>query len=270
MNEIIQERRKYWEDRKSDFVILLENWLKHEKKALVISKDKLYGDYLSEGIEEFKLSEYKYGKDLQKWFDKKLNSELVQNHHHFKIFKPYGFLSQFVQEVRRKKKLLGELSNFPDNTMAIGRLDHDSEGLLLLTTDGMMSYKIRDKGIEKEYYIQVDGEITEEAISKLQNGVEITVNAIKYQTLPCKSFILENEPKLPSRGRNIRDPRHGPTSWVSITLCEGKKRQIRKMTAAVGFPTLRLVRVRIGSIHIDNMLCGDVITLANFNDVLKD
>jgi 23S rRNA pseudouridine2457 synthase len=192
-----------------------------------------------------------------------------QNHQHFKIFKPYGFLSQFVQEAKRKKKLLGDLSNFPDKTMAIGRLDHDSEGLLLLTTDGMMSYKVRDKGIEKEYNVQVDGEITEDARCQLQNGVNITVNGINYLTLPCKAFKLESEPNLPSRGRNIRDSRHGPTSWISITLCEGKKRQIRKMTAAAGFPTLRLVRVRIGDIHIDSMIPGDVVTLANFNDVLN-
>lgn len=197
-------------------------------------------------------------------------SEEVQIHQHFKIFKPYGFLSQFVQETRKKKKLLGELFDFPDKTMAIGRLDHDSEGLLLLTTNGMMSYKIRNKGIEKEYYVQVDGEITQDAMLELQNGVEITVNGTKYQTLPCKAFKLEDEPKLPTRGRNIRDPRHGPTSWVSITLNEGKKRQIRKMTAAVGFATLRLVRVRIGDIHIEGMVAGEVIELPNFNDALKN
>ena len=196
-------------------------------------------------------------------------SEVAQNHHHFKIFKPYGFLSQFVQEPRKKKKLLAELSNFPDKTMAIGRLDHDSEGLLLLTTDGMMSYKIRDKGIEKEYYVQVDGEITQEAMSQLKKGVEITVNGAKYLTLPCNAFALVNEPDFPARGRNIRDERHGPTSWISITLCEGKKRQIRKMTAAVGFPTLRLVRIRIGNIHMDNMAPGDVVTLPNFKDALN-
>ncbi|MBU3013177.1 pseudouridine synthase [Poseidonibacter lekithochrous] len=193
----------------------------------------------------------------------------VGNHYHFKIFKPHGFLSQFVQEAKRKKKLLGDLSDFPEKTMAIGRLDHDSEGLLLLTTDGMKSFQIRDKGIEKEYYVQVDGEITEDAILALQNGVEITVNSTKYQTLPCKAFALEDEPNLPSRGRNIRDARHGPTSWISITLSEGKKRQIRKMTAAVGFPTLRLVRIRIGNIHIDSMIPGDVVPLPNFDDVLK-
>jgi len=192
-----------------------------------------------------------------------------QRHQHFKIFKPYGFLSQFLPEPRKKKHLLGELFNFPDKTMAIGRLDHDSEGLLLLTTDGMMSYKVRDKGIEKEYYVQVDGVITVDVISQLQNGVEIGINGAKYLTLPCKAFKLDGEPQLPTRGRKIRDSKHGPTSWLSITLCEGKNRQIRKMTAAVGFATLRLVRVRIGDIHIDNLNAGDVIILPNFDAALN-
>ncbi|KGJ96953.1 pseudouridine synthase [Colwellia psychrerythraea] len=189
------------------------------------------------------------------------------NHQHFKIFKPYGFLSQFLPESRKKKRLLGELFNFPDKTMAIGRLDHDSEGLLLLTTDGMMSYKVRDKSIEKEYYVQVDGVITATAMSQLKNGVEIGINGNKYLTLPCKTFKLDGEPELPTRGRKIRDPKHGPTSWISITLSEGKNRQIRKMTAAVGFATLRLVRVRIGNIHIDNLIAGEVVTLPNFDAV---
>ena len=192
-----------------------------------------------------------------------------QNHQHFKIFKPYGFLSQFVPESRKKKHLLGELYNFPDKTMAVGRLDHDSEGLLLLTTDGMMSYKVRSKEIEKEYYVQVDGVITEQALLQLQNGVEITINGAKYKTLPCKSLRLKDEPKLPARGRKIRDPKHGPTSWISITLCEGKNRQIRKMTAAVGFATLRLVRVRIGKIHIDGLMAGEVVKLTNFDAALS-
>jgi 23S rRNA pseudouridine2457 synthase len=132
----------------------------------------------------------------------------------------------------------------------------------------MMSYKVRSKGIEKEYYIQVDGEITSEAMSRLQNGVEISVNGAKYLTLPCKAFKLDDEPQLPSRGRKIRDPRHGPTSWVSITLCEGKNRQIRRMTAAVGFATLRLVRVRIGDIHIESLIAGEVATLAKLDPAL--
>lgn len=192
-------------------------------------------------------------------------AERSQNHQHFKIFKPYGFLSQFVPESRKKKHLLGELFNFPDKTMAIGRLDHDSEGLLLLTTDGMMSYKVRNKDVEKEYYVQVDGAITVDGMTQLKNGVEIAIKGAKYLTLPCKAVKLDCEPQLPTRGRKIRDPRHGPTSWISITLCEGKNRQIRKMTATVGFATLRLVRVRIGDIHIDSLTAGDVVTLPNFD-----
>ena len=192
-------------------------------------------------------------------------AELRQSHQNFKIFKPYGFLSQFLPEKRKKKHLLGELFNFPDKTMAIGRLDHDSEGLLLLTTDGMISYKVRSKEIEKEYYVQVDGVITDHAILLLQNGVEISINGSTYLTLPCKAMKLDCSPKLPSRGRKIRDPKHGPTSWISITLCEGKNRQIRKMTASVGFATLRLVRVRVGDIHIDNMTAGEVVPITNFD-----
>lgn len=188
-----------------------------------------------------------------------------QNHQHFKIFKPYGFLSQFLPEKRKKKPLLGELFNFPTNTMAVGRLDHDSEGLLLLTTDGMSSFKIRSKAIEKEYYVQIDGVINDAAIKLLQKGVDISINGKSYLTMPCKVSMLDTEPKVPNRGRKIRDAKHGPTSWISITLNEGKNRQIRKMTAAVGFATLRLVRVRIGNIHIDNMQAGDVVALNSFN-----
>ena len=140
---------------------------------------------------------------------------------------------------------------------------------MLLTTDGMKSFQVRDKGIEKEYYVQVDGKITEDAIYKLQNGVEISVNGFIYLTLPSKAFVLEKEPDLPARGFKIRDARHGPTSWISITICEGKNRQIRKMTAAVGFPTLRLVRVRIGDIHLDRMNVGEVVILPDFNDALN-
>lgn len=194
---------------------------------------------------------------------------MPNTHQHFKIFKPYGCLSQFKQEKMKNKSLLGDFYDFPENTMAIGRLDHDSEGLLLLTTDGMTSHNVRNKSIEKEYYVQVDGVITQEAISQLQKGVEITVSGKKYATLPCKAFAFNEEPELPPRGKNIRNPRHGPTSWVSITICEGKKRQVRKMTAAVGFPTLRLVRVRIGDIYIDSLTPGEVALIPSINDAIN-
>ena len=180
---------------------------------------------------------------------------------HFIIYKPYGYLSQFVYELKRPKKLLGELYDFPDATMAIGRLDEDSEGLLLLTNDGMMSETVRSKKVEKEYYVQVDGLIDEPAITQLKAGVEIGFKGTKYITLPCKAFIVKEEPDFPLRGKKIRDERHGPTSWISVTVNEGKFRQVRKMTAAVGFPTLRLVRIRIGNIHLGSLQPGGVAEL---------
>ena len=171
------------------------------------------------------------------------------SHHHFILHKPYGYLSQFIYELKRKKKLLGELHDFPQGTMAIGRLDDDSEGLLRLTTDGKVSEQIRSKKVDKEYYVQVDGIITQEAIDQMKKGVEIGFNGTKYITKPCESFIINESPNFGARGKKIRDERHGPTSWASITVNEGKFRQVRKMTAAVGFPTLRLVRNRKEDIH---------------------
>jgi 23S rRNA pseudouridine2457 synthase len=187
-------------------------------------------------------------------------------HRHFIIHKPYGYLSQFVGE--KKKRFLGELYDFPEGTMAIGRLDEASEGLLLLTTDGRLSEYVRGRKVEKEYYAQVDGLITDEAIAQMQQGVEIGIHDVKYQTTPCAAFRLETAPDFPARSRKIRDDRHGPTSWVSITLTEGKFRQVRKMTAAVGFPTLRLLRVRVGAIRLDSLPAGAVMEVAEF--VLAD
>ncbi len=183
----------------------------------------------------------------------------MSTHQHFLIHKPYGYLSQFVYELKRNKKLLGELYDFPKGTMAIGRLDEDSEGLLLLTTNGMMSEIVRSKKIEKEYYVQVDGIINQEAIEKLKNGIEIGFDGKKYITKKCEASILEIIPEFGERAKKIRDDRHGPTSWLSITINEGKFRQVRKMTSAVGFPTLRLIRVRIGNIYLNDLKAGEVL-----------
>ena len=192
---------------------------------------------------------------------------MPKQQHHFILNKPYNCLSQFIYEGKRKKskRLLGELYNFPKGTMAIGRLDEDSEGLLFLTTDGMMSHKIRSKKVEKEYYVQVDGIITQEAIEKIKTGVEIGFKGTKYSTKPCEASIIIGEPKLPIEKRRIRDERHGTLSWASITVTEGKFRQVRKMTAAVGFPTLRLVRVRIGETKLE-IDYGKVIEVKDFKN----
>jgi 23S rRNA pseudouridine2457 synthase len=180
-------------------------------------------------------------------------------HTYYKIFKPYGVVSQFTTNDRhaKNKKFLGSLQNFPEGTMAIGRLDEASEGLLLLTTSGAYSYHVNNSGIEKEYYAQVDGLISPTEILKLQEGVSITVEDKPYKTRPCKAILLRAPPSLPKRAKKIRDERHGPTSWISITISEGKFRQVRKMTSAVGFPTLRLVRFRVGEFTIENMDAGE-------------
>lgn len=193
----------------------------------------------------------------------------MSQHQHFLIFKPYGYLSQFIYELKRPKKLLGELYNFPENTMAIGRLDEDSEGLLLLTTDGMMSEIVRSKKVEKEYYVQVDGIVTQKAIEELKNGVLIGFNGKKYLTKECEARILTEIPNFPVRAKKIRDERHGPTSWLSITINEGKFRQVRKMTSAVGFPTLRLVRIRVGNIHLNNLKPGEVLEVGDFSNIVN-
>ena len=188
------------------------------------------------------------------------------SHRHFLLHKPYGYLSQFVSQANgeRKKKMLGELHDFPAGIMAIGRLDEDSEGLLLLTTDGKVSEHIRNGKIEKEYFAQVDGLIDDEAIVRLQAGVEIGIQDVKFLTSPCQAHTLDPAPDFAPRSRKVRDDRHGPTSWVSITLTEGKFRQVRKMTAAVGFPTLRLLRVRVGSLWLGGLAPGAVREVLDF------
>jgi 23S rRNA pseudouridine2457 synthase len=185
-------------------------------------------------------------------------------HRHFLLHKPYGYLSQFVYRLKRDKKVLGALYPFPEGTMAIGRLDEDSEGLLLLTTDGVESERIRGRKVEKEYYAQVDGLISDQAVNLLCEGVEIGVKGTRYKVKAVKASAI-SEPDFGPRGKNVRSDRHGPTSWISITLREGKFRQVRKMTAAAGFPTLRLVRVRIGNLVLDNLPSGAVIEVETLN-----
>ena len=183
---------------------------------------------------------------------------------HYKLYKPFGVLSQLSSndaKEQRNKRFLSELFDFPKECMPIGRLDEKSEGLLLMTTDGKLSDTINRSGVEKEYCAQLDGDITSKAIGNIRNGIEIGLKGSKYMTLACKIEKIATPTTLPKPDASLRVGRHRPSSWVSITLTEGKFRQIRKMTAAVGFPTLRLVRVRIGSIHLEQFKPGEVIQI---------
>ncbi len=191
----------------------------------------------------------------------------MDKHRHFILHKPYGYVSQFItnERTRRNTKLLGELYDFPDGTMSIGRLDKDSEGLLLLTTDGKVSAQITTgRKVEKEYYVQLDGLIDDASIATMTSGIEISIRGELFKTTPCRAHRLEEEPNFLPRTKKIREDRHGPTCWLSITIKEGKFRQVRKMTAAVGFPTLRLMRVRIGGVHLGDLQAGEVVEVDKF------
>lgn len=188
-------------------------------------------------------------------------------HQNFKIYKPYGMLSQMLSNdhKERKKRFLSELRNFSEGIMPVGRLDEKSEGLLLMTTDGKLSDEINRSGVEKEYLVQLDGIISKQAIEIMKFGVEIGLAGKRYRTKPCKASSIKEPSDVPKPDEKLRIGRHRPSSWVSITLREGKYRQIRKMTAAVGFPTLRLIRIRIGDVELNGMQPGDVVSIREFD-----
>ena len=172
---------------------------------------------------------------------------------YFLLNKPYGVLTQFTDKENRAT--LGSLFKFPPDVYPVGRLDKDSEGLLLLTNDkSLTEYLLNPKNEhEREYYVQVEGIPTENDLAKLRRGIELSDG----KTLPAKVKLI-NDPKFPPRVPPIRERKNIPTSWISLTLVEGRNRQVRRMTAATGFPTLRLVRVRIKNILLDDLKFGEV------------
>ncbi len=177
---------------------------------------------------------------------------------YFAIYKPFGYLSQFTKEMP-EHKTLADLYNFPKEVYPVGRLDKDSEGLLILTSDKQLTDHLlnpRNKH-ERTYWVQVEGEPTHQAIQQLQNGVTINVNKKAHTTLPAKVKLIA-VPALPERKPSIRYRANIPTSWLQLKLIEGKNRQVRKMCAKVGFPVLRLVRVKIEQLQLGNMQVGEV------------
>jgi len=171
-------------------------------------------------------------------------------------------LSQFSRE--GDNKALADLKfNFPKDAYPVGRLDSDSEGLLLLTNDKSINHKLLNPKFRhtRTYLAQVEGIFSEEAQRKLEKGVSISVDGKIYQTLPCKVEIINEPNNLPERNPPIRFRKNIPTSFVKISLHEGKNRQVRKMTAAVGFPTLRLIRIAIEKIELGNLQPGEVLEI---------
>lgn len=165
--------------------------------------------------------------------------------------KPYGVLSRFTQE-DSKHRTLAEFG-FPRKVYPLGRLDWDSEGLLLLTDEKEWNDRLLHPrhAHERTYHAQVEGVISEEALSRLRKGVAIQ----GYKTKPCKARLL-NEPGYPERNPPVRFRKSIPTSWMELKLIEGKNRQVRHMTAAVGFPTLRLIRAAHGRFFLDALPQG--------------
>ncbi len=156
---------------------------------------------------------------------------------------------------RKEEKPFHLFINFPADVYPVGRLDMDSEGLLIITNDKVLTDKLLnpERKTEKEYYVQVEGIPDEKSLMQLREGVVIEGK----KTLPAVVKKI-NEPGFPPRIPPIRERKNIPVSWISLTITEGRNRQVRKMTSAAGFPTLRLIRVRINNISLDDMQPGEV------------
>ena len=166
--------------------------------------------------------------------------------------KPFGVLSQFTSD-GSKNRALAEFG-FPENVYPIGRLDADSEGLLLLSDEPAWNERLLHPrhAHEREYWAQVERIPILDSLKKLERGLVIE----KRKTLPCRAWILEPQPVIPPRVPPIRFRKSVPDCWIGLELIEGKNRQVRKMSAAIGHPTLRLMRVRIGNFRLGDLPQG--------------
>ncbi len=172
-----------------------------------------------------------------------------QKHRVIAFYKPYGVMCSFTDSEGQRPTLKNYIP--VEGVYAAGRLDLDSEGLLLLSNDGDLIHRLTapDHKVAKTYLVQVEGEITDDALAALEHGVEF-----KGQQTRRSQAMRVPEPTLPDREKPVTP--HGPTSWIRLVLREGRKRQIRHMTAVVGFPTLRLVRISIGNISLEGLTPG--------------
>jgi 23S rRNA pseudouridine2457 synthase len=173
-------------------------------------------------------------------------------------YKPFNVLTQFSGE--KPAETLQVLQyDFPKDVYPVGRLDKDSEGLLLLTNDKRLNHRLLDPKFkhEREYWAQVENIPSPEALQRLFQGLQLKDGP----TLPARAQLLTAEPELPPRNPPIRYRAAIPTAWICLSLTEGRNRQVRRMTAAVGFPTLRLVRWRIESLTLAGLLPGQVRAL---------
>ena len=181
---------------------------------------------------------------------------------YYLIYKPYQVLSQFTSS--DGKLCVKDILNVPKDVYPVGRLDYDSEGLLLLTNDTSINHQLLHPKFAhaRTYWVQVDGLITNDAIETLSKGVTISVDGKTYETKKAVLKILSDSLLVPERNPPIRVRKSIPTSWISIQLTEGKNRQVRKMFASVGFPVVRLIRSQIGQFSIAQMQPSDCLSLS--------
>ncbi|MEO5997656.1 MAG: pseudouridine synthase [Chitinophagaceae bacterium] len=184
---------------------------------------------------------------------------------YFIIYKPYQVLSQFSlitseHPDRNSKQTLKNFFNVPHDVYPVGRLDYDSEGLLILTNDAYINHRLLNPSFahEREYWVQVEGLITKAALHALRSGIDITIDGKPYHSKKAGAEIFDVYPEVPERNPPVRFRKHIPTSWIRLIITEGKNRQVRKMTANVGFPTLRLIRHRIGRLTLEGMNAGSM------------
>lgn len=184
-------------------------------------------------------------------------------HHYFALHKPFGVLSQFSSESGHPGILELNL-NLPKDVYPVGRLDRDSEGLLILTNDNRFKSLLThpDAGFLKKYWVQVEGEVSEETLTILRSPMTVRIKSKNVRLSPASAIKIE-EPRIQRRIPDIRYRATVPTSWLEIGLSEGKNRQIRRMTAQVGNPTLRLIRFQIGQLRLTQLKLrpGEVTSL---------
>lgn len=186
----------------------------------------------------------------------------MSKHKYYIVYKPFNCVTQFTSAFQSDKSTLKDFFDVEKDVYPIGRLDADSEGLLLLSNDKALNYKFLNPENEhsRTYWAQVDGQIDQKSITALQKGPTIRINKKDYKCKPCKAQIMD-EPKVPDRNPPVRFRKNIPTSWVEITLTEGKNRQVRRMLAAVGFPCLRLIRVSMEDLKLLELQPGEMLEL---------
>lgn len=182
---------------------------------------------------------------------------------YFIIYKPYKVLSSFTAS--DGKATLADYFRLQKDVYGVGRLDYDSEGLLILTNDKAFTHRLLHPSFahERSYLVQVEGLITPSALKELEEGTIINIKGQHYKTLPANATSIAAPVHLPERNPPVRFRKEIPDSWIRLTLKEGKNRQVRKMTASVGFPTLRLIRESIMDLHIGDLKPGEIKELSS-------